>query len=168
MDLGSFTIYIALMASLFSVWHYIKAGKIIESHNLKDHRHAQKLTSAMKFARKGFYTMSIMVGVASIYLLYLILSHKFQVDYVYRYSSLDLSFGYLISAFWAGQEGSFLFWSLLISVSGIFLMKSSGKLEPHSMILLNIIQGFFLLILIKASPFKLLPQIPIDGAGLNP
>ena len=112
--------------------------------------------------------MVILVSSASIYLWYLIFSHQFQVGYVFRYTSRDLGLGYLFSAFWAGQEGSFLFWALMIALLGIALMRTAQHLESYSMAILNIVQAGFLIILIKASPFSVTAGIPPDGAGLNP
>jgi cytochrome c-type biogenesis protein CcmF len=76
--------------------------------------------------------------------------------------------GYLISAFWAGQEGSFLLWALVIALLGVVFLKSARNLEAHAMIAVNAIQAFFLLILLKASPFALQAHSPAEGAGLNP
>jgi len=168
MKFGIFAIYLALAATLFSTWYYMKVSNIGRSRNLINNKQLHQVSFDRKLARQGFYIAVILIFIASFYLLYLIFAHKFQVSYVYRYSSLDLSFGYLLSAFWAGQEGSFLFWSLALAIMGIFIIKTSGNLESNAMIFFNIIQGFFLIILIKASPFDLLPKNPIDGAGLNP
>jgi cytochrome c biogenesis factor len=104
MKFGIFAIYLALAATLFSTWYYMKVGNIGRSGNLVNHKHLNQVAYNRKFARQGFYISAVLVVIASLYLLYLIFTHKFQVAYVYRYSSLDLSFGYLLSAFWAGQE----------------------------------------------------------------
>ncbi|MCK6619710.1 MAG: cytochrome c biogenesis protein CcsA [Calditrichia bacterium] len=51
---------------------------------------------------------------------------------------------------------------------GLVLIKTAREFEAPAMLMINLVQGFFLIILIKASPFEVLPQIPPDGAGLNP
>ena len=51
---------------------------------------------------------AICTGIAAAYLLYLILGNHFEYAYVFSYSSRSLSLAYKISAFWAGQQGSFM------------------------------------------------------------
>ena len=162
MKFGILTVYAALAATVWSAWYYYQAGR----DELRNP--GENLGGFLKKGRVGFQIMSLLVGLASIYLWYLIFSHSFQVDYVYRYTSLDLGPGYLLSAFWAGQEGSFLFWALMISVVGLLYVRRAGTLEAWSMFVLNLVQAAFLLLLIKAGPFSLREAVPRDGAGLNP
>ena len=167
MKIGLLLTILALAGVAFSGWNYFKVAKEEKetaSKKKKEKSPGNKLT----LARYGFYFMASMVVLSSIYLLYLILTHQFQVGYVYRYTSLDLPLGYLISAFWAGQEGSFLLWALLIAIMGSVFIRSAREYEANAMLFLNIVQAYFLIILIKVSPFTLLPQVPPDGAGLNP
>ena len=49
---------------------------------------------------------------ASFILLFLLIRHDFSNGYVYSYSDKSLPLHYLFSSFYAGQEGSFLFWVL--------------------------------------------------------
>ncbi len=167
MEPGMAFIWLALAATLFSAWYYFKAEI---GSNETPGKAAQKIssTTSLKLARLGFWIMTFFVILASIELFYLLLTHQFQVEYVYRYSSSDLPLGLLLSAFWAGQEGSFLLWALFTALLGIVFLKTARQYEGWGMFFFNIVQGFFLLILIKASPFSLLPQAPAEGAGLNP
>ena len=151
MKFGFFTIYLALGASIFSAWHYFKLGQLEENRKIKD----SIIASHRQLARAGFYIMTALVITASIYLWYLIFTHEFHVSYVYRYTSRDLGIGYLISAFWAGQEGSFLFWTLMIAVMGIMYKRTAGRLESYSMLTISIVQIAFLILLVVASPFDL-------------
>jgi len=93
----------------------------------------------------------------------LIFTHQFQVDYIYRYASRDLGIGYLLSAFWAGQEGSFLLWTLMGAIMGVAFMRNTRNLEAYTMLFLNIIQAAFILLLIKASPLPCSRQSPWMG-----
>ena len=43
-------------------------------------------------------------------LFFIMANHYFEFDYVWKHTSLDLPPRYLFSAFWEGQEGSFLLW----------------------------------------------------------
>ena len=168
MQIGILLIIFALLATLYSTWNYYAVTRALSLQNSRQQKIYIPQSTTLKSARLGYYIMVILVGLAALYLLHLLLAHQFQVAYVYRYSSKDLPLGYLISAFWAGQEGSFLLWAFLTAIMGMVLIKTAREFEPVAMLVINLVQGFFLLILIKASPFEILPQTPIDGAGLNP
>ncbi len=168
MQIGILLIIFALIATLYSTWNYYAVTRGFSPQRSKQKKILAPQSTNLKSARIGYYVMALLVSLASLYLLHLILTHQFQVSYVYRYSSKDLHLGYLISAFWAGQEGSFLLWAFLTAIMGVALIKTAREFESHAMLIINLVQGFFLLILIKASPFELLPQTPVDGAGLNP
>jgi cytochrome c-type biogenesis protein CcmF len=146
----------------------MSAGKENEIDKKNKNGKKQGIGFFLDLGRLGYYVMTIGVIVASVYLYYLILSHQYQIKYVYQYTSNDLPIGLLFSTFWAGQEGSFLFWTLITAVFGLYFMKKSGNYEIKSMVFLNIVMGIFLAILIKASPFQTMARVPTDGAGLNP
>lgn len=108
---------------------------------------------------------------ASIILFAAFLGRKFEFDYVYRYSSSDLPLFYTITSFWAGQEGSLLLWTFLLAVFATVFWYTARN-RDYSLKSIGIIglaeAFFFLVICIPASPFKLLPQQPVEGLGLNP
>jgi cytochrome c-type biogenesis protein CcmF len=163
---GKATIYFALLATLISAIYYLLAArdeaKTTKNKSIKNTEFFKKL------GRSTYYATTILVSVATFYLLYLFLTHQFQFKYVYQYSSMSLPTGLLVSSLWAGQQGSFLLWIFMTAIMGLFLVRSSGKFENYSMLFLNIIQAFFLVILIQASPFETGFPVPQDGAGLNP
>ena len=66
--------------------------------------------------RNAALAVTGLVVFASAVLVYSLVTRDFSLVYVYDYTSRDLSLAYTISAFWAGQEGSLLFWALLLSV----------------------------------------------------
>ncbi len=152
--LGKFSLYSAFIFSFFSLVSYflVLRGK----NNL------------ILWGRRFFYLASGSIFLAVTSLLYLILSHNFQVAYVYNYSSTDLPFHYLIATFWGGQEGTFLLWIFFGAILGIVLTKKSGIFEKGNLFFFNLIQLGVLLILLKRSPFTLLPNVPTEGVGLNP
>ncbi|MFQ5499644.1 MAG: cytochrome c biogenesis protein CcsA [Candidatus Zixiibacteriota bacterium] len=119
-------------------------------------------------ARRFFWigTGSIISAVAL--LLVLILNHDFSIAYVHSYSSTDLPLGYLISSLWAGQEGTFLLWIMFCGILGLILMYTARQFEYGGMMWLNLFILSVLLIVIKKSPFEMLPVAQIEGAGLNP
>ncbi len=166
MHLGSILIYFALVLSLLSLFFLAKAA----GGNLQ----------ARVTLRQIYYLSGLAVLAAAGMLLFAFLNHDFNLDYVYRYSSRDLPLLYLISAFWAGQEGSFLFWLMLIYGCGFFVLRSYDRDEPIIMSVITVTQIFLLIIVAVNSPFRHLKDtapelfqagiIPanIDGKGLNP
>ena len=169
MDIGAFAIVAGFIATIVSLFGYYLTAR--NENNLDKNKNGgkdQRPGFFLELGRLSFYVMTASVLVASIYLYYLILTHQFQIKYVYQYKSKDLSLGLLISTFWAGQEGSFLLWTFLTAVFGVVLIRTAGRFEASAMVFLNSVMGFFLAILIKASPFLTLPRVPVDGSGLNP
>jgi len=112
-----------------------------------------------KYGDRGVIVSFALFTLASLYLFYLLLTHNFSNLYVATHSNRSLPLAYLISAFWAGQEGSLLLWGWLTALST----------KPYVATILVIIQLFFLLTMIFASnPFEKLGFTPVDGQGLNP
>lgn len=108
---------------------------------------------------------------ASAVLLNAFLTRNFQVDYVARYSSSDLPLFYTITAFWAGQEGSLLLWTLLLSFFALVFWFSTRE-RRYSGIATGVVYitsaFFYLVVSLPANPFKLFPQPLREGFGLNP
>lgn len=119
-------------------------------------------------ARWLFGGETLFLVLASVILLSHFLGHRFAYRYVAEYSSRNLPLFYLVSAFWAGQEGTFLLWAAFGAIVGLFVMRSAKEMEPGVMGVYGTIQAFLLLILVKRGPFLLLPEVPEDGRGLNP
>jgi len=141
--------------------------------------------------RWAWGTMSTFVVGASGLLWYLILTHQYQYAYVYQQSSNDLPLHYLFSTFWAGQEGSFLLWILMMCGVGAALIGYvKREYEMPVMAVVGLCQFFLLSMIvglqfgpleIGASPFKTLAErfteapifqqnpgfVPADGQGLN-
>ena len=44
------------------------------------------------------------------------ITHDFNIEYVWAYTSRNLPRTYIFSAFWAGQKGSLLFWAVVLSL----------------------------------------------------
>lgn len=115
------------------------------------------------------FTLVLGAGIAaSAYLWYLLFDHQFQYSYVSEYSSLAQPALYLVSAFWAGQEGTFLLWALLTSVMGWFFIRSSKDRDGYAMAVVSAYIAFLYLLMMIRSPFATLATTPADGAGMNP
>ena len=148
------------------------------------------LRSARAFYLIHLFSLIMVAGL----LYWLIFKHYYEYAYVWEYSSTDLAIKYIISCFWAGQEGSFLVWALAQAIIGGILLKIARNWESPVMMTFSLSQAFITSMLlgveilgikIGSSPFKLLREtldtvqgtifvlpdylkhIP-DGNGLNP
>ncbi len=165
--IGSILVKLAFVACLASVVNYFLY-------------HRRPHPGVLTAARTLFHVTVVSVLVIAAYLLYLILTHQFQYTYIWSYSSRELSLPLLISTFYAGQEGSFMLWTLYTSIIGIFLMRhaSSKGYEPEVMGVYGMIEASLLLMLIVKNPFAYVWDsfpgqvaagfVPVNGRGLNP
>ncbi len=124
--------------------------------------------SCHRWALRSYNLFTLTVTLAAVYLWYLFFSHNYAVRYVYEYSERSLPFSYLLSAFWGGQEGTYLLWLLLNAWCGYLVIRWGGRYRDYGMAVFSLVNTFFLLILVKLSPFALLDFPATDGAGLNP
>jgi cytochrome c-type biogenesis protein CcmF len=92
--------------------------------------------SLKKVSRLLFITALCFQGAALALLAAAFLTHDFSIEYVRLNSSRGTPFIYLISGVWAGQEGSFLLWSLMTSFVSVSLLKerSSGAFKAAAVI----------------------------------
>ena len=159
-QLGTHLLELTLLVSLFalgaSLWGY----------------HAQKL-EFVQSSRRAVLLAFVLVSVASGILLWALVTHDFRVEYVASYTNATLSTFYSITAFWAGQKGSMLFWAwILAGFSALTVYqnrKRNTQLMPYVVATLMSVQGFFLaMMLFGANPFETLAFTPQDGQGLNP
>jgi cytochrome c-type biogenesis protein CcmF len=113
------------------------------------------------------------VLLASVVLVTAAFTDNFSVAYIFHHSNKDLPGPYKFAVLWSGQEGSLLFWSLLLAAYGFVLRlryKTDPRLFAYASVVIAGVQVFFLLLLnIAAHPFAILEgQMPPDGSGLNP
>jgi cytochrome c-type biogenesis protein CcmF len=98
--------------------------------------------------------------------------NDFSIAYIFHHSNRDLPLPYKFATLWSGQEGSLLFWSLLLSGYGLVLRlrhKTDERLFAHASVIIAAVQVFFLLLLnFAAKPFAIMQETPADGSGLNP
>ena len=149
----------------------------------------------LKSLSRGFFLIHAFSMIAVAVVLYwLIFNHYFEYSYVWEYSSRDLPVKYIISCFWAGQEGSFMLWAIAQAVIGVILVFRAKDWENNVMSVVSLSQVFVTSMLlgiqlgalkIGTSPFHLLRETYAgmkdtifqdpnyllqikDGNGLNP
>ncbi|MBN1543608.1 heme lyase CcmF/NrfE family subunit [candidate division KSB1 bacterium] len=124
-------------------------------------------------ARRANQLVFAFIALASVLLLVALLNRDFSLEYVAHYSNRSLDLFYTIAAFWAGQAGSLLFWTLLLAVFTWYYARRAKPthllFHPPAQAVLNAFLFFFLYLLVfKSNPFKPLPFGVSDGVGLNP
>ena len=152
--IGYVSIVLALLASLVSAGLYAASAQ-------------DKHGKTVPAARMLYWLSAGLIGLASAYLLVILLNNQFEYAYVTGYSARELPLAYKLSAFWAGQEGSFLLWLVFHALFGLALVRKPDvpvRMLATYGLLQVVLTGF---VLVK-SPFMMLTQVPPDGGGLNP
>jgi cytochrome c-type biogenesis protein CcmF len=123
-------------------------------------------------ARRAGMASFIAVLVAAGALVYAALTDDFSVAYILHHSNRALPAPYKFAVLWSGQEGSILFWALLLSAYGFVLRlrhKVDQRLVAMASTVLAAIQIFFLILVnFVANPFGIMDSLAADGNGLNP
>ena len=184
--IGQIAIVLSFCAALFSAVSYWFATRNREQ--IAEARQWRAL-GRIGFLLHGFAVLWI-IGT----LFYLMLNQYYEYQYVQEHVSDELPTRYLFSAFWAGQEGSFLLWMFWHVVLGLLLMASAKDWETPvltvlagvQVILSSMLLGIYLelgdtLVKIGTNPLMLLRDVregpifarpdyleQITGAGLNP
>lgn len=158
--IGNILLTLALFAGVFSVIMYYFTFRGYKN--------------TLTFARLGYHLTAIFVLAASAMLLHAILTHQYQYKYVYNYSGSDLPIGLLMSTFYAGQEGSFMLWTLFSAIIGLILLdytSKRGDLEQRVMMIFGLSLTFLLIMVnpLLKSPFTYIWSQPdfIDIANIN-
>ncbi len=115
--LCKFLIYSGFLAASFSTISYLVStfGK-----NQKE--------SWQKLGNISFYIHGISILVLLCIMFGAMLTGKYEYSYVFDHVNKDLPMEYIFSAFWEGQEGSFLLWMFWHIVLGFILINKEKKL----------------------------------------
>jgi cytochrome c-type biogenesis protein CcmF len=124
-------------------------------------------------ARRAGIATFAMVFLAALILVIAAFENDFSIAYIFHHSNRDLPAPYKFATLWSGQEGSLLFWSLVLSGYGLVLRlryKTDVRLFAGASVVIAAVQVFFLLLLtFAARPFAVMQgSLPADGSGLNP
>jgi cytochrome c-type biogenesis protein CcmF len=181
---GRFALFIAFFSAIFAAISFYMAS----SASRIDFRQWRC------WGRRAFRLHSLMVFLASFVLMYILLNRFYEYRYVWIHMENDLPLGYKIASFWAGQDGSMLFWALSQVVFGLLIIRFERRWEKPVMTIFSISQVFMISMLlglrfgsvqIGLDPFLLMRLAPenlgseffqnpayltliTDGNGLNP
>jgi cytochrome c-type biogenesis protein CcmF len=134
---------------------------------------AQRREDLIVSGYRGMYATFAMTLLASIGLWTALLTHDFSLKYVAGHVSANMPALYTFTSFWSGQEGSMLFWALILAfysaIAIWYASRSNRELAPFANgALAAVILFFIATTCFKANPFARTAWIPVDGAGMNP
>ena len=129
----------------------------------------------LPLVEKAHWGISLCLLVASACLLHGLYWQDYSLKYVADYTDNVLPLFYRLTAFWAGQPGSMLFWALAVGIMGSIFACTGGyrRLKDTTRlwfwVFFLVIMAFFALLLcVWNNPFIMLDPAPADGNGLNP
>src|SRR6266545_5198269 len=96
--------------------------------------------AALTYGRIGTRAALAAVLAVVALIVMLFLARRYDVKYVYDYSSADLEFGFRVAAMWAGQPGSFVIWTLWGLVAAQFLIRRTRHAEPYVLSVFMLLQ----------------------------
>jgi cytochrome c-type biogenesis protein CcmF len=123
---------------------------------------------------RALYATFGFIVLASVGLWTALFTHDFSIKFVASYTSANLPKIYTFTAFWAGQAGSLLFWTLILAgYSTAAVLSGRGERTraflPYVTGTLSVVTLFFLATMcFGANPYERLDWTPPDGRGMNP
>ena len=120
------------------------------------------------------HVLTLLILLASLGIIAAFLGDRYDYYYVANYSNRELDTYFKVAGLWAGQRGSLLFWTLLLSVfSSIAVFgnrRSNREFMPYVSGTLLGLLAFLLVVLLFAdvNPFERLGFTRANGMGLNP
>src|SRR5215831_4814073 len=162
-QIGSFALLLALALSAYAFFAGIAALA-------REGPESERLGETAR--RAGIATFAAVL-LAAVVLVMAAFADDFSIAYILHHSNRDLPAPYKFATLWSGQEGSLLFWALLLSAYGLVLRlrhKTDQRLFAYASVVIAGVQIFFLLLLnFAAHPFAIMQgALPDDGNGLNP
>jgi cytochrome c-type biogenesis protein CcmF len=155
----------------FSLWLALLVGSWCTAIGFSGRwRHRPELARTVT---RSTHALFIALAAATFALWVGLVSHDFNIEYVAAYTSRNLPSYYIVSALWAGQKGSLLFWAVVLSLFGSLAQgltpRRYAPLLPYVAGVTSAVTVFFVSVMLFASnPFERLPFTPPDGRGLNP
>ncbi len=164
MNTGAIILWSALMLSAASIFSMIRS--------------IQDKKKSFLAGQRIFYVTGVLILAAFLLLFKSFMTNEFQYAYVYSNSSINMPIAYKIAAMWAGNEGSFLLWLLILNICGVIAVRKTDEFTSIVLTAVAAAQVFILIILLVKSPFAYiwnyfpndfkLMEIPGDGTGMNP
>jgi cytochrome c-type biogenesis protein CcmF len=162
-QIGSFALLLALC---LSVYCFLAGFAALFRHDELGERIGES-------SRRAGIAVFFIVTVAALTLVMAAFTNNFGIEYIREHSNVALPLPYKFAVLWSGQEGSLLFWALLLSTYSLVLRlrhRTDIRLFAHASVILAAVQTFFLLLVVFAAPPFAVAEGPMvaDGNGLNP
>ncbi|MDR3641876.1 MAG: cytochrome c-type biogenesis CcmF C-terminal domain-containing protein [Humidesulfovibrio sp.] len=129
----------------------------------------------LAFSERGHLAVTLLVLFASGIMLWALVTRNYGFYSVLSHVDNSLELAYVITAFWAGSEGSLLFWELSMALCGAIFVFTPGykslseRTKAYFWIFFFVVNAFFLLMLTCwVNPFLSAVPAPLDGKGMNP
>ena len=185
-QLGRIALFLSFCASILAAVAY--------SASTNYRADTELAKSWKKIGRISFWIHGLGVFAIIGTVFYLMINQYYEYQYVQQHVSEDLPMRYIFSAFWEGQEGSFMLWMFWHVILGLILMYAAKSWEAPVLAIFSMVQlvlGSMLLgvyipffgeeFKIGANPLLLLREVMdapifaradyasvIQGTGLNP
>ncbi len=132
-QIGRFLLLLGFVASIVAMVSYFFATQ---------RRGSTEFAGLRRIGRISYWLHGLcFLGVIGI-LFYIMINQYYEYQYVQRHVNADLPMKYIFSAFWEGQEGSFLLWMFWHIVLGFILIKTAKEWESPVMSVLSLVQFF--------------------------
>jgi cytochrome c-type biogenesis protein CcmF len=159
-DAGYVSLVLALIASVYGITANVIGLRF-------------RVPPLLSSGRNAMYVVALLMIVASSILVYSFVTRDFGLRYVTLHSSLAMPLQYVVSAFYAGQEGSLLYWATLLGIFGagtvLLTRRIYASILPYVIAVVLVLMTFFLTVLVFfTNPLERLPAVMPDGRGLNP
>lgn len=167
----NFPIYLAVVFSLLGAILYCAAGAAARRVDEDAEPTATEPSSVSRWARFCCYGAAGSFSFALLYLLMQILSRaRYDLSYVYGYSSPHDETIYRVSALWAGQEGSMLLWLTLCAWAAVLIAARTRDRMRFAVSFYMLTVAVFGVVLLISDPFARTPDFRpgMVGSGLNP
>ncbi|HEX8725883.1 MAG TPA: heme lyase CcmF/NrfE family subunit [Gemmatimonadaceae bacterium] len=154
----------ALLVSLFAVLF----GAVIGTLGIRGHRQ-----DWVQLAFGSVYANFVLVTIATLAMIYALVTHDYSVSYVAQVGSNETPLFYTVISLWGALEGSILFWAWVLGAYSTAVIwinrKRAGNLVPWAAVTLLVVALFFAILLVwPANPFHSVFPVPSDGPGPNP
>jgi cytochrome c-type biogenesis protein CcmF len=117
--------------------------------------------------------VTMLLALAAGVLMIAFITHDFSLAYVSGRSSTDMPLRYVITAFYGGQAGSLLYWSMVAGILGSIAFYGNRarfpRLVPYAAATTLAVLAFLIFVMVFIStPFAVNHITPAEGRGLNP
>ncbi len=159
-ETGSISILLAFAISLYATAASIIGARIKNKELIKSSENSAIAICALLF-------------IATISLIHALMNLDFTLKYVALNTSTDLPMIYRFTSLWAGQAGSLLLWSFVLSLYIAIVVYQNSKnrkiLTPYvNAVMFSVLLFFLLINAFVESPFEKLGFTAEQGRGLNP